>query len=158
MFAIRNQLRFVLAVAVLPVALAGCVSASKQQAGTGIGAVVGGVLGSQVGSGSGRRAATVIGAVAGGIIGNQIGRYLDERDRERARAASQKALDTGTTQSWQNRDSGNSGTAQVVNASAAGSSPERPCRTIKQTIALKDGTSREEEVTACKGPNGWETV
>ena len=36
------------------------------------GAIAGGVLGNQIGSGSGRTAATVGGAVAGGVIGHQI--------------------------------------------------------------------------------------
>ena len=39
---------------------------------TMIGAVVGGLLGNQVGKGDGRRAATVAGAVAGGVVGNQV--------------------------------------------------------------------------------------
>jgi uncharacterized protein YcfJ len=39
-----------------------------------IGAVVGGLLGNQVGKGDGRTAATVAGAVAGGAIGNQAAR------------------------------------------------------------------------------------
>ncbi len=40
-------------------------------AGTVLGAVVGGVLGSTVGKGDGRTAATVAGAVAGGAVGNR---------------------------------------------------------------------------------------
>ena len=40
--------------------------------GTVAGAVVGGVLGNQVGSGSGRKAATVAGAVGGGVVGHQM--------------------------------------------------------------------------------------
>jgi outer membrane lipoprotein SlyB len=44
--------------------------------GTGVGAVggavVGGLLGSQVGGGSGKKAMTVIGAVGGGLAGNEI--------------------------------------------------------------------------------------
>lgn len=36
------------------------------------GAVVGGVLGNQVGKGNGRKLATVLGAVAGGVAGNTI--------------------------------------------------------------------------------------
>ena len=40
--------------------------------GTVIGAVVGGLLGNQVGKGDGRKAATVAGAVAGGIAGHEI--------------------------------------------------------------------------------------
>lgn len=41
-------------------------------AGAILGAVVGGVLGNQVGGGSGRAAATVLGAVGGGVAGNAI--------------------------------------------------------------------------------------
>src|SRR5512140_3538650 len=41
-------------------------------AGTAIGAIIGGVLGNQIGGGSGRAAATVLGAVGGGIAGNSI--------------------------------------------------------------------------------------
>ncbi len=34
----------------------------------------------------------------------------------------------------------------------------RTCRTVRQTVTLADGTVQEEEITACKGPNGWETI
>jgi len=44
--------------------------------GTGLGvvggAVVGGLLGSQVGGGSGKNVATVLGAVGGGVAGNEV--------------------------------------------------------------------------------------
>jgi len=40
--------------------------------GTGIGAVVGGVLGHQVGGGNGKRIATVAGALLGGYAGNEV--------------------------------------------------------------------------------------
>lgn len=43
-----------------------------QIAGTAIGAVVGGILGHQVGGGDGRTLATVAGAAAGGYAGNRI--------------------------------------------------------------------------------------
>jgi outer membrane lipoprotein SlyB len=42
------------------------------------GAVVGGVLGHQVGGGSGKTAATVIGAVGGGVAGNAIEKNVKE--------------------------------------------------------------------------------
>jgi hypothetical protein len=38
------------------------------------GAVIGGILGNQIGSGSGRTAATVGGAVVGGLVGNEVSR------------------------------------------------------------------------------------
>ena len=34
----------------------------------------------------------------------------------------------------------------------------RICRTVTQTIRLKDGTTKSEDLTACKGPNGWEAA
>lgn len=48
-----------------------------------LGALIGGVLGNQVGGGSGRRAATVAGAVIGGTVGyhNPGGRYYDAGGR-----------------------------------------------------------------------------
>lgn len=48
--------------------------------GTGIGAVggavAGGLIGSQIGKGSGRTAATVIGAVGGGVAGHQVEKHV----------------------------------------------------------------------------------
>jgi uncharacterized protein YcfJ len=49
-------------------------------AGTAIGALVGGVLGHQVGGGNGRSLATVAGAAAGGYAGNRTQQHLQERD------------------------------------------------------------------------------
>lgn len=48
------------------------VGPDNRAAGTVLGAVVGGVLGSTVGKGDGRRAATVAGAVVGGAVGNHV--------------------------------------------------------------------------------------
>ncbi len=42
------------------------------------GAVVGGILGNQVGGGNGKKLATVIGAVAGGVAGNQIDKKINK--------------------------------------------------------------------------------
>ncbi|GAC1305078.1 MAG: glycine zipper 2TM domain-containing protein [Steroidobacteraceae bacterium] len=47
-------------------------SDTHRLAGTGIGAVVGGLLGHEVGGGSGKVLATVAGAAAGGYAGNKI--------------------------------------------------------------------------------------
>ncbi|WLI90163.1 glycine zipper 2TM domain-containing protein [Massilia sp. R2A-15] len=46
--------------------------AKPNYVGIGVGAVVGGLLGNQVGSGNGRKLATVAGAIGGGMLGNQI--------------------------------------------------------------------------------------
>ena len=34
----------------------------------------------------------------------------------------------------------------------------KTCRTIQQTVTLKDGSEQQEEIKACQGPNGWEVV
>jgi len=48
--------------------------------GTGLGAVVGGILGHQVGGGNGKTLATVAGAAAGGYAGNKIQQKTQEAD------------------------------------------------------------------------------
>ena len=49
-------------------------------AGTAVGAVAGGLLGNQVGGGSGKTLATVAGAAAGGYAGNQVQKNMQEKD------------------------------------------------------------------------------
>ena len=247
--------------------LAGCEQLdqfNKEGLGTGIGAIAGGLLGSQVGSGKGQIVAIIAGAAAGAWIGNRFGAYLDEQDRQKATAAVQLAAVTGELVTWENDDTGVSGSAEVVATETAEASisvpilkdriesvppltmiaatyeatadadvrggpstehvivdnikegqvvfvagqvqneswylisqngvatgfvetdpltpapsgtPEtnsqvasadlideakvqstRTCRTILQSITLKDGTTQEEEITACQGPSGWVVV
>lgn len=49
-------------------------------AGTAIGAVAGGLIGSQIGGGKGKTLATVGGAAAGGYAGNQVQKNMQEKD------------------------------------------------------------------------------
>lgn len=49
-------------------------------AGTAVGAVAGGLLGNQVGGGSGKTIATVAGAAAGGYAGNQVQKNMQEKN------------------------------------------------------------------------------
>ncbi|MDL2357811.1 MAG: glycine zipper 2TM domain-containing protein [Pseudomonadota bacterium] len=46
--------------------------AKPNYVGIGVGAVVGGLLGNQVGGGNGKKLATVAGVIGGGMLGNQI--------------------------------------------------------------------------------------
>ena len=48
--------------------------------GTAIGAVVGGLLGNQIGGGSGKKLATVAGAVGGGYAGNKVQGNMQDSD------------------------------------------------------------------------------
>ncbi len=49
-------------------------------AGTAIGVVAGGLLGSTIGGGTGKKVATVAGAAAGGYAGNQVQKNMQEKD------------------------------------------------------------------------------
>ena len=49
-------------------------------AGTALGAVAGGLVGSQIGGGSGRKLTTIAGAAAGGYAGNQVQKNLQEQN------------------------------------------------------------------------------
>lgn len=56
------------------------VNDNNRIAGTAVGAIAGGLLGSTVGRGTGRDLATVAGAVGGGYAGNTIQRRMQEQD------------------------------------------------------------------------------
>lgn len=53
----------------------------KEFFGTGVGAALGGLLGSQFGHGDGRLAYTALGVFGGGLVGNSVGTSLDRADR-----------------------------------------------------------------------------
>ncbi|BBB59963.1 hypothetical protein UNDKW_1690 [Undibacterium sp. KW1] len=46
--------------------------AKNSPVGIGVGAVIGGLVGSQIGNGNGRTLATIAGAVGGGYVGNEV--------------------------------------------------------------------------------------
>ena len=56
---------------------------SNRILGTATGAVVGGLLGNQVGKGNGKKVATVGGAVAGGLIGRKVQGNAQEKKGDR---------------------------------------------------------------------------
>ena len=75
--------------------------------------MAGGLIGSQIGGGTGERiAAGVAGAAMGGIIGNRIGASMDDEDKRRAYAAQIQALESGAPGApvaWRNPASGRYG-------------------------------------------------
>src|SRR3989442_13387826 len=68
----------------------------RENTGTLVGAVAGGLIGSQFGGGTGERlAAGLAGAANGGLIGNRIGAGMDDDDKQRAYAAPMQAVEAG---------------------------------------------------------------
>jgi surface antigen len=156
--------KFILMTAmVLSVGLAGCEtlqnSGTKQTIGTAGGAVVGGILGSNVGKGKGQLWATGAGALIGALVGSEIGRSLDRADMQYAQQANQRAYDAplGETISWNNPESGNHGTVTPTR-DGRDSNSGAYCREYQQTIYV-GGQQESAYGTACQQPDGtWKIV
>ncbi|MSP81368.1 MAG: glycine zipper 2TM domain-containing protein [Alphaproteobacteria bacterium] len=145
----------------LGLALGACANDTgpKETLGTLIGAGVGGLLGSTIGSGSGQLAAVAGGTLLGAFLGNEIGGSLDRADQSYADQTAQRALETspsGQTNTWNNPDSGHSGTLtpEPAYTSAAG----EQCREYQQTVTV--GSQIQEAYgTACRQADGtWKIV
>lgn len=141
---------------IMAVALAGC--ATRQESGALVGAVAGGILGNQIGKGTGRVLATAAGAVIGGIIGSEIGRSMDEADRRAAMEAEYYALEEeeiGSPRRWRNPRTGHHG--EVV-ARREYTYNGMECREYTHTIYI-DGEPDILRGKACKQPDGtWKAV
>jgi surface antigen len=129
---------------------------SKENMGGVGGAVVGGVLGSNVGGGKGKLAATAVGAILGGLAGQSIGRSLDKADQMYANQAfgSAATAPIGQTINWNNPNSGNSGTVTPLRQGRTASGGV--CRQFEQTIII-GGKAEKGVGTACQNSDGtWQ--
>ncbi|MBI4031050.1 MAG: glycine zipper 2TM domain-containing protein [Proteobacteria bacterium] len=149
------------AIAVAGLSLAGCQTTdwgSKQTIGTGVGAVAGGLAGSQVGGGSGRLWATGAGVLLGALVGSEVGSSLDRADRMYMSQAQSGAHNAriGETISWNNPESGHSGSYTPTRDGTSSSGSY--CREYQQTIMV-GGQKETAYGTACQQPDGsWEIV
>jgi surface antigen len=132
---------------------------NKSNTGTVIGAVGGGLLGSQVGKGSGRLIGVGVGTLLGAALGNQVGSSLDRADMAYYNNTSQRALETaqpGQSLPWNNPQSGNSGTVTPLNYYQTANG--QYCREYSQTINV-GGQKQEAFGRACRQPDGsWQIV
>jgi surface antigen len=131
---------------------------TKQTLGTGAGAIGGGLLGSQIGGGSGQLWATGAGVLLGALIGSEIGSSLDRADQMYMGQAETRAhtAAVGETISWNNPQTGHSGSYTPVRDGT--SSSGRYCREYQQTVTV-GGQKQSAYGTACQQPDGsWEVV
>jgi surface antigen len=99
-------------------------SGNKQETGALIGAAVGGVIGNQL-SKRDRTLGTAVGVALGAAAGSYIGCRMQVDDQAKAEAAARTALDSGTSQAWNNAATGASGSTTVIpvsNSSGAAAS------------------------------------
>lgn len=134
--------------------MTGCANLSNEEAGSLTGTVVGGLIGSQFGGGSGKVLAVASGAMVGAYIGGNIGRTMDRLDR----LEMQKALETaptGKAVQWKNPDSGN---RYSVKPTRTYYHQEQPCREYV-TTALIGGKREQIYGKACRQADGsWKIV
>ena len=131
---------------------------TKQTVGTGAGAILGGILGSKVGNGSGKLWATGAGALLGAFAGSEIGKSLDQADIAYHQQAVEKAYAAPMNQtiSWNNPESGHSGSVTPVREGRQASTGNL-CRQYKQTIVI-DGKAETANGTACQNVDGTWTL
>ena len=131
---------------------------TKEGVGTLGGAALGGLLGSQIGGGSGKLVATGAGVLLGGWLGNEIGASLDKADRVEAQQAESRAYAApiGQQITWNNPQSGNSGT--IVPTRDGYASDGAYCREFQQTITV-GGRKQQGYGKAGQQPDGnWKIV
>lgn len=133
-------------------------SGNKEMIGTGGGAVLGGILGSQIGDGSGQLWATGAGALLGAFLGGEIGRSLDKADKAYMNQAMYQAQSApvGEPIAWNNPESGNAG--QVVATKEGYTASGVQCREFQNTVYI-GGKEETAYGTACLQPDGsWKIV
>lgn len=131
---------------------------NKEFMGTATGAVLGGVAGAQFGKGTGQLVGVGLGALLGSMIGSEVGKSLDRADLAYAEQANQRAYSApiGQTISWNNPDTGHSGTVTPIRDGST--SDGRYCREYTQTIYV-GGQKESGHGTACREPDGtWQIM
>src|SRR5262249_20661886 len=122
----------------------------------GGGATAGGLIAAAASS---NPAAIAGGVILGGLTGGAVGNLLDQRDRQLAGEAQQRALErspTGTPVAWTNPDTGHTGAVTPVRTYQVADG--RYCREYQQVMTI-DGQEQRSFGTACRQPGGsWKVV
>jgi surface antigen len=124
---------------------------TKENIGQVGGAVVGGVVASQVSGGN--TLLTIGGALGGAWLGSYLGKQMDDEDRRKT----SNTLETAKTNqpvSWKNPDNGNQYTVMPTKTYQENN---QPCRDFT-TTAVIDGKKETVKGKACRQANGtWQT-
>lgn len=120
--------------------------------GTVLGAIAGGVIGNQFGSGGGKAAATVGGVVLGGIIGNKIASDTDCQDRQYAFPVYYRGLDGQIGRRYDWRDP--RGHYGYFTPTREYRRHHRWCRDFEEGV-WRHGRWNVNTGTACRFDDGW---
>lgn len=155
----RKGLKGFMIVALIGLLTAGCATIEQNPKMT-IGALGGATLGGLIAAAAGGNAMVIAASAVGGmLLGGLVGNLLDERDNRLAAEAAQKALETtptGNAVSWNNPNSGHSGT--VTPTRTYQTADGTYCREYQTTVSI-DGKKEKGYGTACRQPDGsWKIV
>jgi surface antigen len=132
--------------------------------GTGLGMIVGGIIGNQFGKGSGKTAATIGGVVLGGIAGNAIAKDTCKDKRHDAYYYNNTYYDAfngdeGEEYEWRNPHTNNYGYVTPAEYYEDGyNGYEGPCREFEQRVYI-GGRPEIATGVACRQPDGtWRIV
>ena len=145
--------------AVILLVVVGLTGCAEMQGNKGtVGALGGGAMGGLIAAAAGGGGAAIAGAVIGGaLLGGAAGTLLDQRDRQLAAQAQQRALEvtpTGTPVAWTNPDSGHQGTVTPVRTFQQADG--RYCREFQNEVII-GGQPERGFGTACRMPDGsWQ--
>ena len=149
----RTMIRVAAVVMLVVIAFTGCASMEANPK-TTVGALGGGAFGGLIAAAAGGGGVAIAGAVIGGaLLGGLAGNYLDQRDKQLAAQAQQRALEsapTGQPVAWSNPDSGHQGTVTPVRTYQSGGSY---CREFQSDVVI-DGKPEKAYGTACRQPDG----
>lgn len=153
--------KFVMAALISSVALTACSEGpgfTGEDLGTGLGAIGGAVVGSQIGGGSARTVFSVVGALAGAWAGNKVAKGMTAEDNKYYETAASRAATAPVGQqiTWNNPSSGNQGT--IVPVREGRDNTGSACREYQQTVTVGGKTERAYG-TACKQADGsWKII
>lgn len=123
--------------------------------GAGVGAIVGGLAGYQLGAGMGQMLFTTAGVLIGGSGGYLVGRRLGPSDQVRYNNTAKNALATasdGQTMSWSNPKTGSSGIFRPTSTFHPGNDYAM-CREYRAVVSVNKEMLRSDG-TACQLSDG----
>jgi surface antigen len=156
-----NALRTISVLAIAALLLSGCAQTGetvRNNPKTTMGGMLGAAGGGLIAAAAGASPAGIIGGVLiGGLVGGAVGNALDQKDKEMAQQAAQQAFEnsrSGESSTWQNPDSGNSGSITPTRTYQAPGGGY--CREYEQDIIV-GGKPEKSYGTACRQSDGsWQ--
>ena len=151
-------LRTIALIVIIALGLSACAQTGEAVANnpkTTMGGMLGAASGGLIAAAAGGGPAGILGGVLlGGLVGGAVGNALDQKDKEMAAQAAQRAFEnsrTGESSAWRNPDSGNSGSVTPTRTYQAPSGQH--CREYQHDIVI-GGEVHKSYGTACRQPDG----